>query len=99
MLKDVRKPDSVLSNHLSKEDKMVPFSAREGAMLSTSTLGEQPDGESFGDCSGEDCPFHPSITSVRHCCSNWHSHAPPYDGHPALCCLDFPLHLKGTAIT
>src|SRR3989338_11081251 len=25
-----------------------------------------------GGCSGEDCPFHPSLTSVRHCCSNWY---------------------------
>jgi len=38
--------------------------------------------------------FHPSITPVRHCCSNWRLPAPAYAGHPAFCCLDFPPLLR-----
>ena len=30
---------------------------------------------------------------TRFCYSNWRLPSPTYVGHPALCCLDFPLHV------
>ena len=52
----------------------------------------------FAGCSGEDCPFHPSMTSVRLCCSNCYdslrNRTPFFKRHPALNCPDFPLSLE-----
>ena len=77
--------------------------------LSTSGLGEQPASGRFGDCCGEDCPFHPggdppvwSLLLSRGRpranldCRRAVSRAPPRlsPGTRALCSSDFPLAPK-----
>ena len=77
--------------------------------LSTSGLGEQPASGRFGDCCGEDCPFHPggrppvwSLLLSRGTpranldCRRAVSRAPPRlsPGTRALCSSDFPLAPK-----
>jgi hypothetical protein len=52
------KPSSVLDGHLSRPPK-GPATSSPSWRLSTSGLGEQPASGRFGDCCGEDCPFHP----------------------------------------
>ena len=52
------KPSSVLDGHLSRPQK-GPATSSPSWRLSTSGLGEQPASGRFGDCCGEDCPFHP----------------------------------------
>ena len=45
---------------------------------------------------GRIATFHPSIISVRHCCSNWILRPSPYGDHHALRCLDFPVRQRRT---
>ena len=52
------KPSSVPDGHLSRPHK-GPATSSPSWRLSTSGLGEQPASGRFGDCCGEDCPFHP----------------------------------------
>ena len=52
------KPSSVPDGHLSRPQK-GPATSSPSWRLSTSGLGEQPASGRFGDCCGEDCPFHP----------------------------------------
>src|SRR5918995_6612587 len=52
------KPSSVPDGHLSRPLK-GPATSSPSWRLSTSGLGEQPASGRFGDCCGEDCPFHP----------------------------------------
>ena len=52
------KPSSVPDGHLSRPPK-GPATSSPSWRLSTSGLGEQPASGRFGDCCGEDCPFHP----------------------------------------
>jgi hypothetical protein len=65
------KPSSVPDGHLSRPQK-GPATSSPSWRLSTSGLGEQPASGRFGDCCGEDCPFHPgkpvlvSVALARH---------------------------------
>lgn len=83
-------------------------------LLSTSGLGEQPGNGPFGDCCGEDCPFHPgtnpvivsvALTSTNRRradldCQRRRSPLPWFDTrHPALCSSDFPLASLRTPAT
>src|SRR5829696_4159792 len=52
------KPSSVPDGHLSRP-QLGPATSSPSWRLSTSGLGEQPANGRFGDCCGEDCPFHP----------------------------------------
>jgi hypothetical protein len=77
--------------------------------LSTSGLGEPPASGRFGDCCGEDCPFHPDghppvwslllsrgLPHANLDCRRAVSRAPPRlsPGTRALCSSDFPLAPK-----
>ncbi len=88
------KPSSVLDGHLSRPQK-GPATSSPSWRLSTSGLGEQPASGRFGDCCGEDCPFHPgkpvlvSVALARSPArqSGLSTHGPPraspaFTGHP-----------------
>src|SRR5215213_326710 len=102
------KPSSVPDGHLSRPQK-GPATSSPSWRLSTSGLGEQPASGRFGDCCGEDCPFHPggappvwSLLLSRGTpranldCRRAVSRAPPRlsPGTRALCSSDFPLAPK-----
>src|SRR5215213_3312553 len=102
------KPSSVPDGHLSRPQK-GPATSSPSWRLSTSGLGEQPVSGRFGDCCGEDCPFHPggcpSVWSLLLSrgtpranldCRRAVARAPPRlsPGTRALCSSDFPLAPK-----
>src|ERR671917_169370 len=102
------KPSSVLDGHLSRP-LLGPATSSPSWRLSTSGLGEQPASGRFGDCCGEDCPFHPggcppvwSLLLSRGTpranldCRRAGDRAPPRlsPGTRALCSSDFPLAPK-----
>src|SRR5215212_2433609 len=102
------KPSSVPDGHLSRPPK-GPATSSPSWRLSTSGLGEQPASGRFGDCCGEDCPFHlggdPPVWSLLlsrglpHAnldCRRAVPRAPPRlsPGTRALCSSDFPLAPK-----
>src|SRR5215207_9646988 len=99
------KPSSVPDGHLSRSQK-GPATSSPSWRLSTSGLGEQPASGRFGDCCGEDCPFHPggcppvwSLLLSRGTpranldCRRPVTRPPPRlsPGTHALCSSDFPL--------
>src|SRR5215203_5654075 len=94
---------------ISLGPKQGPATSSPSWRLSTSGLGEQPASGRFGDCCGEDCPFHPggrppvwSLLLSRGTpranldCRRAVSRAPPRlsPGTRALCSSDFPLAPK-----
>jgi hypothetical protein len=94
---------------ISLGPKKGPATSSPSWRLSTSGLGEQPASGRFGDCCGEDCPFHPggcppvwSLLLSRGTpranldCRRAVSRAPPRlsPGTRALCSSDFPLAPK-----
>jgi hypothetical protein len=102
------KPSSVPDGHLSRPQK-GPATSSPSWRLSTSGLGEQPASGRFGDCCGEDCPFHPGggppvwslllsrgLPRANLDCRRAVSRAPPRlsPGTRALCSSDFPLAPK-----
>ena len=102
------KPSSVPDGHLSRPQK-GPATSSPSWRLSTSGLGEQPASGRFGDCCGEDCPFHPGgdppvwslllsrgMPRANLDCRRAVSRAPPRlsPGTRALCSSDFPLAPK-----
>src|SRR5215218_4956290 len=102
------KPSSVPDGHLSRPQK-GPATSSPSWRLSTSGLGEQPASGRFGDCCGEDCPFHPGgdppvwslllsrgMPRANLDCRRAISRAPPRlsPGTRALCSSDFPLAPK-----
>src|SRR3954470_521875 len=102
------KPSSVLDGHLSRPPE-GPATSSPSWRLSTSGLGEQPASGRFGDCCGEDCPFHPGgdppvwslllsrgMPRANLDCRRAVSRAPPRlsPGTRALCSSDFPLAPK-----
>src|SRR5688500_8247164 len=102
------KPSSVPDGHLSRPQR-GPATSSPSWRLSTSGLGEQPASGRFGDCCGEDCPFHPGgdppvwslllsrgMPRANLDCRHAVSRAPPRlsPGTRALCSSDFPLAPK-----
>src|SRR5215207_8432019 len=102
------KPSSVPDGHLSRPQK-GPATSSPSWRLSTSGLGEQPASGRFGDCCGEDYPFHPGggppvwslllsrgMPRANLDCRRVVSRAPPRlsPGTRALCSSDFPLAPK-----
>src|SRR5215212_650511 len=94
---------------ISLGPKKGPATSSPSWRLSTSGLGEQPASGRFGDCCGEDCPFHPgggppvwSLLLSRGTpranldCRRAGDRAPPRlsPGTRALCSSDFPLAPK-----
>jgi hypothetical protein len=102
------KPSSVPDGHLSRP-LSGPATSSPSWRLSTSGLGEQPASGRFGDCCGEDCPFHSGASAPAWSlllsrgmpranldCRRPVSRAPPRlsPGTHALCSSDFPLAPK-----
>jgi hypothetical protein len=100
------KPSSVPDGHLSRPPE-GPATSSPSWRLSTSGLGEPPASGRFGDCCGEDCPFHPGkpvwslllsrgLPRANLDCRRAVSRAPPRlsPGTRALCSSDFPLAPK-----
>ena len=94
---------------ISLGPKKGPATSSPSWRLSTSGLGEQPASGRFGDCCGEDCPFHPGgdppvwslllsrgLPRANLDCRRAVSRAPPRlsPGTRALCSSDFPLAPK-----
>ena len=97
------KPGSVPDGHLSRP-LAGPAASSPPRLLSTSGLGEPPRNGRFGDCCGEDCPFHPggeppvlvAVALARSPARRFwtvDAEAPPRlsPGTLALCSPDFPL--------